>query len=92
MRYVAVLFCLICAPAVAQDEAAVSKCDKTAMVVQQAVDARLDGDSKRKTRRMLSAELDRTAGEQLAEFIYGLPEDMLTDDVAAQFKAQCEAL
>ena len=84
--------CCLTIPALGQDAQAETACEKTERVVQEAVDARRAGDSKRKTRRMLIDVLDRTAGEQLAEYIYSLPEAQLTDEVAALFKTQCEAL
>ncbi|MDA7426083.1 hypothetical protein [Thalassococcus lentus] len=67
-------------------------CAEQAELVMQAVNARAEGEPKRKTRRMLRAALDREAGDMLADFIYTLPEDQLTDAVGDAYKAQCEAL
>ncbi len=84
------MFAASSVPALADIDAAA--CAKTGTVVQQAVDARLAGDGKTKTRAMLTAELDAAAGAQLAEFIYSLPANLLTDDVAKQFEAQCKQM
>lgn len=67
-------------------------CAGQAALVMQAVTARRDGDGMRKTRRMLRQELDRTAGDMLAEWIFSLPEDQLTEAVGEMWQAQCEAL
>ena len=67
-------------------------CEKSGAIVQQAVDARLAGESKDATLAMLTAALDADAGAQLAEYIYALPQDMLDDKVGAQFEQQCKAM
>ena len=66
-------------------------CLKSVEIVMAGVNARAEGKSKAATRRMLQDALDRNAGEQLAEFIWSLPEDQLTDAVGEAWKAQCEA-
>ncbi|MCC1491727.1 hypothetical protein [Cognatishimia sp. F0-27] len=73
------------------DEAKEQACDKQVALVMQAVNARAEGQSMRKTRTMLRKELDRTAGDALAEWIYALPEAQLTDAVGDAWKTQCMA-
>lgn len=84
---------LAAGPGAAQGAAQSKKaqCAATAEIVMTAVQARKDGDSKRKARRALRAALDRTAGDMLAEWIWGLPEAQLTDAVGAAWEAQCLA-
>ncbi len=92
MRYLMVLVLLAPGSALADETPAVRDCAAQAALVMQAVTARVEGEPMRKTRRMLRAELDRTAGDMLAEWIYGLPEAQLTDEVGKLWQAQCEAL
>lgn len=80
----------LAAPVVAQGS--VPDCDRVSEVVMGAVNARVAGDTKNKTRRALRHELGRTAGDELAEWVYALPEEMLTDEVGKAWKSQCESL
>ena len=95
MRGVAVLavFGLWVTGASAQGaEGTVDKCAQTEAWFMMAVDARLEGDNLRKVRRMLTQEMGRTAAEQLADFVFALPEVHLTPEVGKLARAQCEAL
>ncbi|MCT4557017.1 MAG: hypothetical protein N4A61_03045 [Pelagimonas sp.] len=67
-------------------------CAAQAQLVMDAVNARKDGQSKRKTRRALVKQLDKTAGEMLADWIYSLEDAQLTDEVGEAWEMQCEAL
>lgn len=91
MRYFLIIGLMASTPAIAQAEEP-KDCGLVGSVVQTAVEARIEGDSKRKTRRMLSEELDKDTGAMLAEFIYGLPDEHLNEEVAQAFQAQCEQL
>ena len=75
----------------APDADKVAACDKSVAVVMAGIQARKDGASMGKTRRAMRKELDRTAGDMLAEWIYALPEDQLTEEVGTVWKAQCLA-
>jgi hypothetical protein len=95
MRLVSlVAFLALCSTGVfAQDEAEpLDTCAHTEAWFKMGVDARLLGDNQRKVRRMLIKEMGRTAGEQLSEFIFALPEEQLTPEVGKAARAQCEAL
>ncbi|MBV2360320.1 hypothetical protein KUH32_11075 [Thalassococcus sp. CAU 1522] len=81
-------FVLVASTASAQQ----TDCDAQAALVMQAVESRATGEPMRKTRRALREELGRTAGDALAEWIYALPPEQLTDAVGESWKAQCEAL
>lgn len=70
----------------------VDSCAQTETWFNAAVQARLDGDGKGKVRRALRKEMDRTAAEQLADFVFALPEEHLTPDLGKAARAQCEAL
>lgn len=80
--------------AVAQDasEPVVDKCAQSETWFNAAVQARLDGDSIGKVRRNLRKDMDRTAAEQLADFVFSLPQELLTPEVGKAARAQCEAL
>lgn len=95
MKYLAILsFCLTALTGPVLAEAApekVAACEKSTAVVMAGVQARRDGVPMRKARREMHAALDRTAGDVLAEWIYGLPEDQLTDEIGEAWKAQCLA-
>lgn len=73
-------------------EAAARDCDRVAEIVMGAVNARADGASKAKARRALRSELGQTAGDELANWVYGLPEEMLTEEVGQAWKSQCQTL
>lgn len=80
------------AGAASAQEAAAPDCDRVAEIVMGAVNARAKGESKAGARRVLRSELGRTAGDELANWVYALPEEMLTDEVGAAWKSQCETL
>ncbi|WP_417206578.1 hypothetical protein [Antarctobacter sp.] len=91
MRILAMIavFGMTASGAMAQD---VDKCALTETWFNAAVQARLDGDTIGKVRRTLRKDMDRTAAEQLAEFVFALPEEALTPEVAKAARTQCEAL
>ena len=70
----------------------VDSCAQTEAWFNAAVQARLDGDRKAKVRRTLTKEMGRTAAEQLADFVFALPEEQLNPEVGKAARAQCEAL
>ncbi|SMX47589.1 hypothetical protein [Maliponia aquimaris] len=83
----------LAAGASAQDaDTPVDKCAQTEAWFMMAVDARLAGDTLRKVRRTLTQEMGKTAAEQLADFVFALPEAQLTPEVGKLARAQCEAL
>ncbi len=87
------LAALICAaPMVSAEEAVKPDCDAQAALVMDVVNGRIDGVRKGKARRVLRAGLDRTAADMLAEWVYELPQDQLTDEIGTAWKARCETL
>ncbi|WP_299928966.1 hypothetical protein [uncultured Pelagimonas sp.] len=87
------LAALICAaPMASAQEAVKPDCEAQAALVMDVVNGRIDGVRKGKARRTLSKSLDRTAADMLAEWVYTLPEDQLTDEIGTNWKAQCDAL
>ncbi|MBY6003532.1 hypothetical protein KUV62_06420 [Salipiger bermudensis] len=73
-----------------QDKAAA--CAESAGIVMQAVESRKEGVAKSKARAALRDQIgDRGAGDMLADWIWSLPEDQLTDEVGAAWEAQCLA-
>ncbi|MCR8546795.1 hypothetical protein M4578_03065 [Salipiger sp. P9] len=95
MRVAGMVLAMVLAagPLTAQVSAAEKKtrCAESAAIVMTAVQARKDGESKAKARRTLRKELDRTAGEMLADWIWDLPEEQLTEEVGQLWEAQCLA-
>ncbi len=89
MRVLAMVavFGILSSGAAAQD-----KCAATEALFNMGIEARQDGDSKRKVRRMLTREMGRDAAEQLADFVFALPDDQLTPAIGQAARAQCEAL
>ena len=85
----AAVLCLAGQAGLAQES---KDCARSAELVQTAVEARKSGDPMDKTRDFLRAELDEEAGDMLADFIYALPEEQLTDQVAAQWGTLCQSL
>ncbi|MBN9889230.1 hypothetical protein [Salipiger abyssi] len=79
----------VAGPVLAQSKT--EQCATSAGIVMTAVQARKDGESKAKARRALREALDRTAGDMLAEWIWELPEEQLTEEVGAAWEAQCLA-
>ncbi|WP_353472828.1 hypothetical protein PVT71_02005 [Salipiger sp. H15] len=75
-------------PVSAQSDKA-ARCETSAKMVMEAVQARKDGIPQKRTERELRRALDRDAGTMLAQWIYGLPEDQLTLDVGRQWEKQC---
>ncbi len=82
------------APGMAQSDGddAQDACAQTETWFMSAVEARLEGKSKSRVRRSLRGEMGTTAAEQLVEFVFALPENMLTPEVGKAARAQCEAL
>ena len=76
--------------AVAQDDA--DKCEQTEAWFKLAVDSRIMGQSKPQVRRALRTEMERKAADQLADFVFTLPSEMLTPEVAKLARQQCETL
>jgi len=94
MRVVLSVFVLLGLPlaAIAED-ADLSKCEKVEAWFNMAVAARADGAGEGKVRRLLRQEMgERTAAEELAKHVFALPEALLTEEVGAAARAQCEAL
>ncbi|ANT62915.1 hypothetical protein AYJ57_20765 (plasmid) [Salipiger sp. CCB-MM3] len=75
-------------PVSAQSHKALS-CENSAKIVMEAVQARKDGVSEKRTERELRRALDRDTGTMVAQWIYGLPEDQLTLDVGRTWEGQC---
>ncbi|MCA0998404.1 hypothetical protein [Alloyangia pacifica] len=91
MRNLVVFFGLVLAaatPASAQSDKA-ARCETSAKMVMEAVQARKDGISQKRTERELRRALDRDSGEMLAQWIYSLPENQLTLDVGRSWEQQC---
>lgn len=83
----------VCFAQMAQAESAAKPdCAAQAALVMEVVNGRVDGVRKGKARRDLVKSLDKTAGEMLADWVYSLPEEQLTDEVGKAYKAQCEAM
>ncbi|MCT4553087.1 MAG: hypothetical protein N4A53_00200 [Pelagimonas sp.] len=78
-------------PSFAEEDKTAS-CDSQVEIVMSAVQKRLDGQRKGKTKRELRKDLGRTAGDMLADFIYSVPEDQLGDQIGEAYRAQCEAM
>ena len=85
------LLASLAVPAHAQQDKAAA-CAKSAGVVMQAVEARKQRAAKSQARAVLREQIgDRSAGDMLADWIWSLPEDQLTDEVGAAWEAQCLA-
>lgn len=88
-------FVLLGQPAVADDEKD-ALCRSRADLVVDAFNARKAGETKRKVRRSMREELDRNAAEMLAEFVWSVPEEALTEEEIGKagdaFYEQCKAL
>ena len=67
------------------------QCAEAAAIVMSGVDARIEGRSLRQTRTMLRRTLDRTAGDELANWIYALPEEALSEQIGTLWQTQCES-
>lgn len=67
-------------------------CDAQAALVMDVVNDRASGVRKGKARRVLRAALDRTAADMLADWVYALPEEQLTDEIGKTWKKQCAAM
>lgn len=80
------------AVAVAQDDAA-SRCETVESWFNMAVAARAEGAAEGKVRRMMRREMnDKAAADELTGHVFALPEALLTPEVGAAARAQCEAL
>ncbi|MBE9639452.1 hypothetical protein [Salipiger mangrovisoli] len=90
MRTLVVLGLVLAAatPAFAQSDKA-ARCESSAKMVMEAVQARKDGVPQKRTERELRRALDRDAGVMLAQWIYALPEDQLNLDVGRSWEQQC---
>lgn len=66
-----------------------ARCETSAKMVMEAVQARKDGIPQKRTERELRRALDRDAGSMLAQWIYTLPEEQLTLDVGRSWEQQC---
>ena len=67
-------------------------CANSAAIVMQAVEGRKQGVAKSQARAALREQIgDRGAGDMLADWIWSLPEDQLTDEVGTAWEAQCLA-
>lgn len=90
-----ILFAIIAAPALAQDKEAL--CENSARVVNAVVLERAAGASKKKAVRRVVRSLEgdlalfKEAVPPLADWVYTLPEEQLTDEPAAAYKATCLA-
>lgn len=67
-------------PVFAEEDDAEAGCRAQADMVVEAFNARRDGDSKRKVRRGLRDAVGRTAGDMLADHIWMVPPESLTDE------------
>lgn len=83
---------ILAAPMALAQEPLKPDCAAQADLVMEVVNGRADGIRKGKARRVLRAGLDRTAADMLAEWVYALPEEQLTDEVGKTWKTQCEAM
>lgn len=83
---------VLTAPMAMAQEPLKPDCDAQAALVMDVVNDRVDGVRKGKARRVLRAELDRTAADMLADWVYALPEEQLTDEIGKTWKTQCAAM
>lgn len=86
----ALLFAIAATPVVAQGD--LEKCAQTEAWFKLAVDSRVNGRSKADVRTTLRAEMERKAADQLADFVFTLPANMLTPAVGQAAREQCELL
>lgn len=80
------------APMALAEESEKPDCDAQVALVMEVVNGRVDGVRKGKARRVLRQGLDRTAADMLADWVYTLPEEQLTEEVGLAWKTQCDAL
>ena len=84
---------LMASGALAQgSDKALDACAQTEVWFMTAVDARLEGESKKDVSESLAEEMGKEAASQLADFVFALPEAQLTPEVGKLARAQCEAL
>lgn len=86
---VIILMALSAATPVSAQGNKTASCENSAKIVMEAVQARKDGVSERRTERELRRALNRDTGTMVAQWIYGLPEDQLTLDVGRTWVGQC---
>lgn len=82
-------------PLLAQSKASedsLSKCAQTEAWFNLAVDNRKLGETKAGLRRQLRPDMGWQAADQLVDFVYALPEEMLTHEVGAMARQQCESM
>ena len=83
---------ILAAPIAWADEPTALDCDAQVELVMGVVNGRVEGVRKAKARRVLRDGLDRNAADMLADWVYELPPEQLTDEIGAAWKVQCEAL
>ncbi len=94
-RFAAIAAALIAAtPVLAQDKQ--DLCEKTAVIVGDAVSARADGATAQDAARVARDAMDadsayKGAVQPIVDWVYTLPEDQLTDAVAVAYQEQCLA-
>lgn len=73
--------------------AAEDPCDRAEAWFKLAMDMRIMGESKAKVRRTLQGEMgEKKAANELADFMFLLPDDQLTPQLIQAARAQCEAV
>ncbi|MGQ3486849.1 DNA primase [Roseovarius pacificus] len=86
---------LMATPVAAQDKEAM--CDKTAAIVGKAVASRADGAAAEATVKAVTGSIDdadaryRPAVQPIVDWVYTLPEELLSDEVEVSYKEQCLA-
>jgi len=94
-RFSAIAVALIATtPALAQDQQ--DLCENTAVIVGDAVTARADGASAQEAASMVGDAMDadsafKGAVQPIVDWVYTLPQDQLTDEVAVAYQEQCLA-
>ncbi len=92
MRNLAILGAALCVtglPVLAQGELS---CAAQTALVSDAIDARVAGEDVTAVRMMLTEAILDEAADMLAQWIYSLPDENLSDDTVVAFQTQCEAL
>ena len=88
-----VAFPVVAPPAVAQDKEEL--CSVSAGIAGSAVEARAAGKKQKQAIRTITVDLDEEAGnyaaavEPIVAWVYTLPEEQLTDEVAKSYEAAC---
>ncbi|SDY40550.1 hypothetical protein [Citreimonas salinaria] len=92
MPRLALVFGLLLPCAAAAQQYDPQECADQARVVMIGVTARADGASRDQTAAALGARLPGDVAAMLANWIVTLPPELLTEQVAEAWRAQCEAL